>query len=149
MSIHLLFLMLTFILLYAYSNSMLDCYISTSILILLHGILNSMSIYFIIICNMRSSCLLFSFCLHLFVMCVSSCFFNASLIMASLILTIYMISLCLKFCNPTFLYCISTFIYLSPFVFHVISIMLYCICYLMPHYYTRGRPICSNEFSLL
>jgi uncharacterized membrane protein len=65
LSVHLLFLMLTFILLYTYSNSMLPCYISTSVLffffyfILLHGILNSMSIYFIIISNMLSSFLLF------------------------------------------------------------------------------------------
>jgi hypothetical protein len=130
-SIHLLFLMLTFILLYAYLNSMLPCYISFLNFNLLHGILNSMSIY-IIICSMLSSCMLFSF-----VMCVSSCFFNACLIMASLILTILaFVTLYYSTLNSAIRhsYILSRFIYLSPFVFHVNSIMLYCIRYLMPHY---------------
>jgi hypothetical protein len=108
---------------------------------LLHVILNSMSIHFIIICSMLSSCLLFLFRFLSFVMCVSSCFFNVCLIMASLILTILAfvtLSFYLKFCNPTS-YILSRFIYLPLFVFHV-------LCYLMSHYYTRGRPTKEKSY---
>ena len=123
----------------------LCCHVTSQLLflfhnfILLHGIRNSMSIYFIIICNMLSSCLLILF-RFLSLVVLFLCLFDYGILNSNYFGICY-ISFCLKFCNPTFLYCISRFIYLSPFVFHVNSIVLYCIRYLMPHYYTRGRPI--------
>ena len=123
--------MLTFILLYAYSNSMLPCFTSQLLFlflnfILLHGIRNSMSIYFIIICNMLSSCLLILFRFLSLVMCVSSCFF-ACLIMASLILTILaFVTLYYSTLNSAILY---SYI-LSRFIYLLSSSMLIVLCFI-------------------
>jgi hypothetical protein len=111
----------------------LCCLVSSQLLflfhnfILLHGIRNSMSIYFIIICNMLSSCLLILFPFLSLVMSVSSCFFHACLIMASLILTILaFVTLYYSTLNSAILhsYILSRFIYLLS------SSMLIVLCFI-------------------